>query len=645
MKNIITGLKSKAWIGKIFSGFILSALLSNALFAADIRASLDRNQVQAGETVVLSINMSGTSKASPDLAPLQKDFDILGTGTSSQTTIINGKRTDSRKLNITLMPRSEGVLTIPAIKVGGDETPPIKLTVSAVPVVSNPGNTGTPGAKATAKKALAGNPVWLEIETPLKNHKVVVQQEIPLTVRLYSAIPLQNLSISTPTPEHAVIEKLGEDKQYQKEYQGQRYQVVEQHYAVFPEQSGELKIPSVVLRATTPDPNRQQQGFGRGSLFNDPFFKDAFSGNSALQRMFNDPFFGGGGKPVTLRSNAVTFNVDPIPAEALGKTWLPAHQVTLSSSWQQQMPKLASGEPVSMSVTVTANGLTGSQIPAISMESVPGQLRVYNESTKTENFLNGNQLIGTSTQTFTLIPEKSGKLNIPAVKVDWWNIDTQSLETAQLPAQIVNVAQGTGKANISPSLPVANPMNAAANQPLNQVNGGVGDRSLASTKDISKTWLWIAFVAALLGALFLLWRNGLMRKQKDSNAISTDTNSEPRPVEKKQDKIASNQLKQECLKACEANDAQKTANALVRWARHEWHDDIPISLLDIASQVEQGSDAIEELYRYLYQPEVDGFNSSWSGKALASALQQGLKHKPQRKRSKEEKSLPPLYPA
>ena len=69
--------------------FIILLMTSQPLWA-EVRATLSRQTVYEGDTVTLNIvtNKAGQD-ADPDLSVLQQDFDILGSGSSQQTQIIN----------------------------------------------------------------------------------------------------------------------------------------------------------------------------------------------------------------------------------------------------------------------------------------------------------------------------------------------------------------------------------------------------------------------------------------------------------------------------------------------------------------------------------------------------------------------------
>jgi hypothetical protein len=613
--------------------------------AATLTAHLDRNSISTGDTVTLAIELPANASAQPDLAPLRQDFDILGTGSSSQMQVINGNSSQSNQLNITLAPHGKGNLTIPALKVGADETTPLQLTVKDVPV---------------ADSSKAGKPVWVEMETSLKDkqHAVTVQQEIPVTVRLYSAIPLRDVSLNPPAPAGATVEKLDQDKQYQTERNGQTYQVVEQHYAVFPEQAGDLNIPPVTLRAVTPDPNQpQRSGFG-GSPFDNDFFKGALQNNPLAQQMlkgdiFSDPFgMFDSGKPVSLRSNGLQFTVGHIPAAAQGKNWLPARHVALTDSWQGNPPSLRSGEPASLTLTVTADGLTGAQIPAITLPEIPG-VRVYSEPAQAESHTNGEQVTGISTQTFTLIPEQTGKLALPAISLPWWDTQNQTLQTAELPARTLTVEQGSGTSAPPPPSPgtatASTPTVPAAAMPTQTATGNSASGKLA----------WLTQPAARIGGgllLLLLFAGGwFWYRRTDRTAGNPQPSPSARsgqnfrpatpsasiaPVTSSLQELDADREKFQS--ACAANDPYLSAHALLDWARRVWPQQPPASLPALAAKLEAEAE-VRELHQHLYQPNRDG--KPWSGEALAAALRQGLKPKPETKTASGDQGLPPLYPA
>ena len=155
---------------------------------ADVQARLDRNRVYEGDPVLLTIETDGQQSGRPDLAALDKDFRILGTNTSSEVSIINGRRSDKTSWNVQLEPRRLGTLHIPPINIGSEQTSALELEVSAVPE-----------QVATRQSEHA----FIEVETDPKGERVYVQQQIPYTVRLYYDGQILNGELQAPQPEQA----------------------------------------------------------------------------------------------------------------------------------------------------------------------------------------------------------------------------------------------------------------------------------------------------------------------------------------------------------------------------------------------------------------------------------------------------------
>lgn len=267
---------------------VLRALLALAMLGAaahtaaqTVTARVDRDTVTQGETFQLIIESSGqNSDVEPDLEPLNENFDILGRSKSTQVKIINGKTDSGTHWQIVLAPKTSGALHLPPLRVGDQQTEPI-----AIKVVT---------AQASAPSG-AERELFLEVESGPENP--YVQAQLTYTVRLLHAIQIHEGSLSEPNVKGAVIERLGNDVQYETRRNGRRYRVTERRYAVFPQASGMLEIPAPVLDAEVAD-GRGQRQFGSNML------RDFFP---ATRR-------------VRVRGQAVTVEVRPRPAAAPGST-------------------------------------------------------------------------------------------------------------------------------------------------------------------------------------------------------------------------------------------------------------------------------------------------------------------------------------
>ena len=130
------------------------------------------------------------------------------------------------------------------------------------------------------------------------------------------------LTAPETTGVEAIVEKLGEDSQYQTTRGGRDFVVRERRYAVFPQQAGTLTIGPVTFEAMViPD-----RGFSRVQRF---------------------------------RSDVLELAVQPAvapPAALAGAAWLPAQRVTLTEQWSEPGDELAVGIPRTRTIVVEGAG-------------------------------------------------------------------------------------------------------------------------------------------------------------------------------------------------------------------------------------------------------------------------------------------------
>ncbi len=140
---------------------------------ATVSASLDASQIAAGDTVQLTLEHDGQASGQPDVAPLERDFDILGTSSSTSIELINGSASEKTEVVLTLAPKVTGHLTIPSLSWNGERSQPLALTVAG------PGSTGQPGVSGAPSVAK------VFIETSTTPERPYVQAAVHLTVRLF----------------------------------------------------------------------------------------------------------------------------------------------------------------------------------------------------------------------------------------------------------------------------------------------------------------------------------------------------------------------------------------------------------------------------------------------------------------------------
>ena len=607
----------------IFSYMTICLLLIGQVAMAAVTASLDRHQVYEGDTVTLSLETDGNTQASPDLSALQADFELLGTGRSSNISIINGRQSIKTGWQVRLRPRHLGELSIPSIEIGGEKTRPLTLKVERIP------------ADVARRQA---DQLFVETQVESGKRAPYVQQQVKLIVRLYYRVRLLDGELSDPRPDGDVVfERLGDDKRYETLRDGKRYQVIEREYAMFPQRSGTLNIPPVVFsgRAAVRQSSGQQRSprtrmdslmqrfFGE-----DPFMDDFFSGSPFGQR----------GKRIVARSPARALRVMPRPKDYKGATWLPAADVELLDSWAENPPRPRVGEPITRTLTLRAKGLEDSQLPEIEIPASDAY-SVYPEQATTRNVLQDGWVVGERRQDFTLVPKQAGKLVVPAVSIDWWDTRQDRQRQTVLPRWELSVLPGSGaRASNTPAATAGQANSVSADETAKATS--VSSTARPDADRWRDVWPWLSAMLALGLATAIVWwvraRRPAKSAQDDARAGQETTAGRPKPTRADLG-AARDRLRQ----ACADHDARAIGRALLAMAKLQWPDDPPLDLRALAKRLPKQADPIRVLDRSLYAGETQNL-AELDG--LCEAFREGFDTGGGDERKAVRDDLAPLYP-
>jgi len=568
---------------------ILIAYLCAQPVFAKVSADVDRLKIEEGETFVLTIFSDDDS---PELEVLDQDFHRLGTSRSSQMSFVNGRMTSEKKWVVTLSPKKLGISTIPEIKVGNEKTKPIRVEV----------------VKANVVNASGGADIFLEVK--LDTNTAYVQSQVIYIARLYRAVEIREGSLTEPQINSAVVERMGEDVTFQTTRNNRRYQVTERRFALFPQQSGGLAIPPTVFagQVLTPQP---------GGRSNDPF--DRFFQNQ--QRA----------KRVQIKSDALTLDVLPEPANFNGKAWLPAKRLLLTESWSVDPPVFKVGEPITRTLRLEAIGQTGAQLPEFK-ESPAHGIKQYVDQPKVETGLVDGSLFGVREEKFAIIPTNSGKLVLPEVQLYWWDTELDKETLVTIPPRVIDVAQADIAVNqTSNTIPDSDDVEESTKEDkpaeevihIHQFEGG-------------GFWPWIALGFGLAWIItMILWFQHHKKGQsiKQSSTEITD----------KIDEMSLSSAKKQLKQACEKNDAMAAKNAVLSWSRAAWQGESMVNLSLVGKRLHDSTveSALANLDKCLYSDNVSC--ETWDGKRFWDEVGQRLK-KPRNLAVGRLKSLPELYP-
>ena len=377
--------------------FVLSMFATQA-FAQQIELSVDRNELARGETLTLTIRVYDQRQGMQlDLTPLTQDFDVLGTRTSSQIRSINGVTESWTDYVITLFPEKEGELSIPALSILNQTTDPISINVVNAGPRSNQG----------------GDDLYLEIE--VNKDSVYVQEQLLFTVRLFYTINgIRNPVFTELEMEDTVTQLIGSPNQYERLIDGERFGVYEKRYVIFPQRSGPLQIPDILFRGEVTDG----------------------SSNFVFRNMNT--------RRVTAFIEGTTIEVKERPASVpRGEGWLPVTGLALEETWSGDLGELKVGDSVVRTIVLRAEGLDGAVLPPFSPENIQG-LNLYPDPADISRTFVDGSIVGTRIETSTYVALEAGVIEVPALDVAWWDVNSDSARTTSLPPTRFEVATVEG---------------------------------------------------------------------------------------------------------------------------------------------------------------------------------------------------------
>jgi hypothetical protein len=514
---------------------------------AAVELHLDRDRVMVGETVTMTfVTDNSRQDLDADFSVLENDFEILDRRSESQLSIVNGRQTAVVRLLLTVEPRHDGDIQIPSFQFGSDRTSPALLRVDPAPELA-------PGELP---------PVFIEVELTPGEGPYYVHAQFGLVVRVFYQQNLTEAAISQPEPTPASV-RLLQETPYQAERGGERYRVLERHYAIFPERSGELLIPEMELSGRLVE--RRSSGIWQPTVR---------------------------GRRVRAQSERLSLQVEPRPAGFTGNDWQPARDLSVAQQ-VSSADALRVGEPVTRTVLIDAVGLEENMIVEPAWPAIENA-RIYPDQPQGITRDDGRWVLGHKEFRYAVVPEQEGELVLPELSIDWWDTKNNVQRTAVLPPHTLYV---------QPSVLVPQSENVATEplQPAPVQAGQTSEVDAGYWKHLAVLFavLWLATLAA---TVWLALRKG---NGKTTTGYLAD-----------EDEAA---LLRTLKRACEKGDREAARRCLRRWLA-DYGPTGEASLLEFAAA--NGDAALSES---LYALDAEGFRpggeGAWHGKAFWSLLE------------------------
>ena len=416
---------------------ILFVSLSTVLSAQDVNFTLNApNRVIEGQrfSITFSVN-ADIDEFSP---PSFDGFQLLSGPNRSQNSsisFINGKV--SQNINISysfiLYAKAKGTYTIKSAqcKINGDEYTSKAFTIKVADgggAVTS-GNTKTSGQSPDLVKV---DDEQLFIEAFIDKKKVYQGEQILLTHKIFTLVPVSNLSVDklSSYPGFWSINLLDNNqqlKQYNQEIKGKDYIVADlKREAVFAQKTGKIELPPMELSCVAKIPTNKKR-----TAVNDPFF-DSF---------FNDPFFNNAYQSIEkkLHTKPITIEVLPLPAQGKPSDFTGAvGEFNISSNIDQLTVK--TNEAVTVKYTVSGKGNID-LIPNLIVQ-FPVDFEVYDPKISTNTRKGTSGVSGYKIFEYTLIPRSAGIYDIPKVSFNFFNTQAKRYEYKTTDAYKIQVEKG-----------------------------------------------------------------------------------------------------------------------------------------------------------------------------------------------------------
>lgn len=536
---------------KLFLILGLCFLIFGNAAAQTFEAKVNRSSLPEGETFLLTVELEGaTSNKTPDFEALNDDFTIYSVANAYRTNIINGNVSTSQQWNLVMMPNRVGKLTIPAISLESYKTQPLTINV---------GDAGT-SAKTTTKSE---NRPKYTIAAEVDNKKPYVQQQINYTLILQDSGGLQGEepTFQATNDNDWIIKSLGAPEISTQNINGANVREIKFHYALFPQRSGQLEIPAVRFNGYYLSGERRTDPFA--NLFND----DMFIGGFGMADVFATR------TPVILAANPIKINVLPAAKENGEHWWLPAENVKLYAEFKPEQPKFAVGEAISRNIYLQATGVIDSQLPELKFASASG-VKQYPEKPQTAMSVDKGKIIALEKVANVYIPTEAGKITLPEISVNWFNVKSGKMEKAILPAMTVAVAGESTKPEPQTTMPNKQPI-----APKTEVTAQNNSLSLQ---------LGIAFALGVLLCLLIISLGKLLVKLRRNDYV----------------RIISH--------AAKTGDIYAVRDNLLAWANNRFAGSRILSLQDIDATVgdKEFRCELDKLSEALYSKNGQDWNGS-----------------------------------
>lgn len=345
-----------------------------------------------------------------------------GSSTQQSITFSGGRQESLLIIDYTYVYQAlkAGTVTIPAVSVnsGGKQLTSNSVQLTILPPDKNEAPQGQQGGAQYPQHAedIKVSPEDMFIRVHLNRTQVYEQEPIVATVKIYSKLNISAFrTLNQPTFEGFFSEELPVSHEPAYEHiNGNNYTSLELRKVIlYPQKTGKLNIESGKYELTLVQYITRQIGFG-------------FVDRVPVE------------KPVNTESNSAVVTVIPLPSPKPDSFSGAVGSFTAEA--QMDPLELRTNEASSYILTVKGTGnLKYLTTPKLDL---PDGFDSFTPKTDIDARFTGNDMAGTYTVNYTVVPQHPGTFAIPASKFAYFNPKDKAYHTIDLPAFSMKVAQG-----------------------------------------------------------------------------------------------------------------------------------------------------------------------------------------------------------
>ncbi len=515
---------------------------------ASLTAQLNTPQAGVEDYFQLTYSIHNANNIGEFTPPSFKGFQIVGApsqSSSSQISIVNGRRTSSTTYNINFILKAEKVgnytFAPASVQVDGNtlksNTVSIEIVKGSIaqkqqqqqdpfanfwgrrnqPAQQQPPNQQQQSAPEPINKAELDKHVFIKVD--VDKREVFVGEQITASYKLYTSLPMSVSLSQLPSlngfwSEDFNIPKV--PKPTEETINGKKYQVfLLKKSALFPQQSGSLVLDEAKAEGVVRVMRRVQ---GRHPFADDPFFSffmdDPFFDNNIFSRHSYEDV------PVKLSSKPTVIKVKPLPIDnqpeqftgGVGKFDLKA-----------QLDKNTITTDEAATLTLTINGSGNFKLMGNPIVNFPEALGVYDPEIKDTILSRNPSITGKKEFKYNINPQEPGSYEFGPIAFSYYDIGTKSYKTLTTESFKLEVQPGINYQKKN----TANAITASGD--INELFLNTPIWYKQSNNWISSSLYWLLYLLPLLFFGFLWYRkkqeeyyqsNSALLKNKKANKIA-----------------------------------------------------------------------------------------------------------------------------